>query len=79
MMTQPKPAPKRTRRPGDKYLSDTDLAARYAVHRATPWRWAAAGNFPKPVQLSPGCTRWVAAEVEAHDVARAAARDTAAA
>ena len=40
------------------YLSDREVALRYAVARATPWRWAADGEFPKPLRLSPGCTRW---------------------
>lgn len=31
------------------YLSDVQVAARYGVHRTTPWRWAQAdGSFPKP-------------------------------
>lgn len=25
---------------------------------ATLWRMVAAGTFPKPVKLSPGCTAW---------------------
>lgn len=41
------------------YLSDAQLAARYGVHRTTLWRWAKTDPaFPKPVSLSPGCTRW---------------------
>ena len=41
----------------DKYLSDKDLAERYSVHRATPWRWVKSGDMPKPVKLG-GATRW---------------------
>lgn len=40
------------------YLSDKQVAKRFSVHRATPWRWVERGAFPKPVKLSPGCTRW---------------------
>ncbi len=41
------------------YLSDQQVAHRYGVHRSTPWRWVKADpTFPKPVILSPGCTRW---------------------
>jgi prophage regulatory protein len=41
------------------YLSDQQVARRYGVHRSTPWRWVKADpTFPKPVILSPGCTRW---------------------
>ena len=42
----------------ETYLSDTQVAARYGVHRTTPWRWAKTElSFPKPFVLSPGCTR----------------------
>ena len=41
------------------YLSDKQVAERYGVARVTPWRWAKTGStFPRPVELSPGCTRW---------------------
>lgn len=52
------------------YLSDTQLAARYNVHRATPWRWAQDGRFPKPVSLSPGCTRWKLSDIETWETSR---------
>jgi prophage regulatory protein len=49
----------------ETFLTDIDLAARYGVHRSTPWRWAKTDpNFPKPVTLSPGCTRWRLSELE---------------
>lgn len=41
------------------YLSDKQVAARYAVSRTTPWRWVKADpTFPRPIELSAGCTRW---------------------
>lgn len=47
------------------YLSDTQVAARYGVHRSTPWRWVRTDlNFPAPVTLTPGCTRWKLADLE---------------
>ncbi|MCA0857278.1 helix-turn-helix transcriptional regulator [Phaeobacter italicus] len=50
----------------ETYLSDTQVAARYGVHRSTPWRWAKTDPFfPKPVPLSPGCTRWKLCQLEA--------------
>jgi len=52
------------------YLSDVQLAERYGVTRPTIWRWSAQGVLPSPVQLSPGCTRWVRDEIEAADAAR---------
>jgi prophage regulatory protein len=57
----------------ETYLSDAQLAARYGVHRTTPWRWAKADPaFPKPVKLSPQCSRWKLSEVEAWEANRAA-------
>ncbi|MAQ46131.1 MAG: AlpA family transcriptional regulator [Confluentimicrobium sp.] len=50
----------------ETYLSDTQVAARYGVHRTTPWRWAKTElSFPKPFVLSPGCTRWKLSDLEA--------------
>lgn len=58
----------------ETYLSDTQLSVRYDVHRTTPWRWAKTQpDFPKPVILTPGCTRWKLSEIEAWEIARASA------
>lgn len=58
----------------ETYLSDIQLAARYSVHRTTPWRWAKSDpTFPKPVTLTPGCTRWKLSEIEAWETSRATA------
>jgi prophage regulatory protein len=46
------------------YLSDIAVGKRYGVCRATPWRWTEAGNFPIPIKLSPGCTRWLLSDIE---------------
>ncbi|WP_083925133.1 helix-turn-helix domain-containing protein [Thioalkalivibrio sp. ALJ15] len=54
----------------DTYLTDRDLAARYRVHRTTPWRWVERGNFPAPVRLQRGVTRWRSSDVEAWEAAR---------
>lgn len=55
------------------YLTDTQVASRYGVHRSTPWRWVKADpNFPAPFTLSPGCTRWRLADLEAWEESRAA-------
>lgn len=56
----------------ETYLSDIQLAGRYSVHRTTPWRWAKSDpTFPKPVTLTPGCTRWKLSEIEAWEASRA--------
>jgi prophage regulatory protein len=49
------------------YLTDTQLAERYDVSRATIWRWVSKGILPKPVKLSPGCTRWRKDDIERRD------------
>jgi prophage regulatory protein len=56
----------------ETYLTDIAVAERYGVNRATPWRWAKVNStFPKPVTLSPGCTRWKLSELEAWEAAKA--------
>lgn len=52
------------------YVTDRELAARYGVSRPTVWRWAKGVDFPAPVSLSPGCTRWRIADIEAWEAAR---------
>lgn len=54
----------------DRFLTDKQVAARYSVARSTPWRWVERGQFPKPVKLSPGCTRWRVSDVEAWEAER---------
>lgn len=47
------------------FLSAREVAERYDVSLATIWRWPdSLPNFPKPVRLSPGCTRWRLSELE---------------
>lgn len=46
-----------------EYVSDSQLASRYSVSRATIWRWVKEGVLPKPVKLTPGCTRWRMADL----------------
>ncbi len=54
------------------YVSDIFLAERYAVARPTIWRWARSDKtFPKPVKLSPGCSRWNLPDLEKWEEQRA--------
>jgi prophage regulatory protein len=46
------------------------LKARLNVSGSSIWAWVAKGTFPKPVKLSPKCTAWDAASVEAWAQAR---------
>jgi prophage regulatory protein len=60
--------------PPELFLNDAQVAARYGVNRATPWRWAKSRpDFPKPICLSPGCTRWKLSEIEAWEATQTAA------
>jgi prophage regulatory protein len=47
------------------FLTDHKAGERYGVNRGTVWRWFNQGNFPAPVKLSPGCTRWRLSDLEA--------------
>ena len=53
-----------------RFLSDKDIAERYSVHRATPWRWVKEGKLPQPVKITAGCTRWKLADIEAWEQAQ---------
>ena len=63
-----------TRTPQDSrqaFLSDRQVAQRYSVSRQTPWGWLKKdASFPKPVSLSPGCTRWRLSDLEAWEIAQ---------
>jgi predicted DNA-binding transcriptional regulator AlpA len=51
------------------YLSDAQIAARYGVSRQTVWRWTSNDpQFPTPIKLSAGCTRWRLSDLEAWEV-----------
>jgi len=52
----------------ERFLRDTDLAARYGVHRNSVWRWAAQGSLPKPVGIG-GAKRWRLSEIIAFELA----------
>lgn len=54
------------------FLSDKQVAARYGVTRPTIWGWARdEPTFPRPIKLSPGCTRWKLSEIEAWETTKA--------
>lgn len=47
-----------------KFLRDTDVAARFGVARVTVWRWSRETDFPAPIRLPGRCTRWSIWEIE---------------
>lgn len=50
-----------------KFVTDRQLAARYAVSRASIWRWVSSGQLPQPIHLASGTTRWNLEDVERHE------------
>lgn len=58
------------------YVRDVSLADRFGVSRSTIWRWTHEGSFPKPVSLSPRCTRWRMEDVEKWEQDRASIQAT---
>jgi predicted DNA-binding transcriptional regulator AlpA len=57
-----------TDKPPGRYLTVRQVAARYDVGVATVWRWSALrSEFPKPVKLGPGCTRWCLSDLVAFE------------
>ena len=56
---------------GQAFLSDRQVAQRYSVSRQTPLGWLKKdASFPKPVSLSPGCTRWRLTDLKAWEIAQ---------
>ena len=49
------------------YVDDKWLASRYGRHRSAVWRWARNGEFPKPVKIATGCSRWRLQDVLDHE------------
>lgn len=41
-----------------RFLNIHQVAERYAVSEPTIWSWMQQGNFPQPVRITPGCSRW---------------------
>ncbi|MCB1355986.1 MAG: AlpA family phage regulatory protein [Maritimibacter sp.] len=56
------------------FITDQQFADRWGVSRPTIWKMAKADpDFPQPIKLSPGTTRWRLEDVENYEAARAAA------
>ena len=49
------------------FLSASDLAKRYSVHKITVWKWRAKKRIPDPVRLPSGMVRWRLSDIEAAD------------
>lgn len=56
------------------YASDRDISGRFGVSRQTIWRLVKSDpTFPKPIRLTPGCTRWLLSEVQAWEASKRSA------
>ena len=49
------------------FLTDKQVADRYAVSTDSIWRWKRQGKFPAPVRVGPNCTRWRMADLHEHE------------
>lgn len=49
-----------------RYANVNRVAEFYDVSPATVWRWSSEGRIPKPIKLSPGCSRWRIPEMAAY-------------
>jgi prophage regulatory protein len=58
-----------------RFLPPPVVTDRTSLSRTTLWRMVRAGEFPKPIAVSPGRVAWSEAEVNAWMAARANARE----
>ena len=59
----------------ERFLTDKQVGARYGVSRAAVWRWLAAyPDFPRPIAITPGTTRWRLSDLLAYEAAVAAGK-----
>lgn len=55
----------------ERYLSVRDVADRYAISIQTVWRHTKHNpDFPKPIKILTGSTRWRVSEILAYEAAR---------
>ena len=62
-------------RKGDSVLRLPEVEKRTGLRRATIYRRATAGTFPKPVRIGPNATGWIESEIDAFLAAAIAERD----
>lgn len=66
-------------RKGDTILRLPEVEKRTGLRRASIYRRAAAGTFPKPVRLGPNSTGWLESEIDGFIANAVAQRDQASA
>lgn len=66
-------------RKGDAILRLPEVEKRTGLRRASIYRRAAAGTFPKPVRMGPNSTGWLESEIDSFIAEAVAQRNQAAA
>jgi predicted DNA-binding transcriptional regulator AlpA len=60
----------------ERYLTVDDVAERFSASRATIWRWVTNNpQFPKPIKVSLGATRWKLSDLVGFEIKILAERD----
>ena len=49
---------------GRRAIRIGEVEAKTGLSAPTIWRHSAAGTFPKPIKISPGCTVWIEDEID---------------
>ncbi|TYB81761.1 AlpA family phage regulatory protein [Maritimibacter fusiformis] len=51
--------------PARRFVTDVEIGEIFGCHRTWVWRMLKRSDFPRPLKLSPGVTRWRAEDIEA--------------
>ena len=62
---------------GRRIIRLGQVSAKTGLSAPTIWRHAAAGTFPKPIKISPGCSGWIEDEIDDLIEAKRLERDAA--
>jgi prophage regulatory protein len=57
-----------------RYASAAQLAEQFQIDESTVWRWVQRGLLPRPVKLSPGCSRFDLDEIDRRNAENAVPR-----
>jgi prophage regulatory protein len=60
---------------GKRTLRIWQVVEKVGLSAPTIWRLCSAGQFPKPIKISKGCTAWLECEIDQLIDARAAERE----
>jgi prophage regulatory protein len=62
---------------GRRIIRLGQVSAKTGLSAPTIWRHSAAGTFPKPIKISPGCSGWIEDEIDELIEAKRLERDAA--